>query len=367
MSTAARRVIELLGAEIHVGPGLLDEVGRIAAARAPAHAYAVITDENVGAVAGSRVVESIRHVAPGARVLLQAIPAGEREKTRETWIRLTDWLLAERCGRDTTVIALGGGVVGDLAGFVAATFMRGVPVVQVPTSLLAMVDASVGGKTGVDTPSGKNLVGAFHQPAAVVVDPTVLQTLPPEQLRAGFAEVVKHGVIADAAYFGRAAAAGASFARAGAAWHGDELATLVADSIRIKATVVGADERERGGREVLNFGHTIGHAIELATGYGILHGEAVAIGMCLEARLAERLSLATEPVASPIRAAVAAIGLPGRIPPGVAATTLVDAMRLDKKARAGTLRFALPRVIGRVTPGIAVEPSAIRAVIEEDG
>jgi 3-dehydroquinate synthase len=368
---ASRRVIQLFGSEIHVGPWLLDEVGRIAVERAGAHTFAVITDENVAPLAAPQVVGSLRHFAPASRVILRAIPAGEHEKSRESWSRLTDWLLDERCGRDTTVIALGGGVIGDLAGFVAATFMRGVPVVQVPTSLLAMVDASVGGKVAVDTPHGKNLVGAFHQPAAVVIDPTVLQTLPREHLRAGMAEVVKHGVITDASYFARAAATGQRLlgaAPADTAWHGSELTDLVAGSVRIKADVVAADEREQGARQTLNFGHTVGHAIEAATDFTMLHGEAVAIGMCVEARLAERVGVADEGTAIAVCQALDALGLPTRVPAHLPPAALGERMRLDKKARAGALRFALPRTIGAMaaaSSGIEVDAVTVREILEE--
>lgn len=363
------RVIELLGYEVRVAPWLLDESGRIAAHVAPAPTFAIITDANVGPIAAPQVVGSLRHFAPHSRVIMQAVTPGEQEKSREAWTRLSDWLFDERCGRDTTVIALGGGVVGDLAGFVAATFMRGVPFVQVPTSLLAMVDASVGGKVGVDTRHGKNLVGAFHQPAAVVIDPTVLQTLPREHLRAGFAEIVKHGVIADAEYFEAALRVGASITTADAtsiAWHGDELSELVATSVRIKAGVVGRDEQERGIRQVLNFGHTVGHAIELLSHFSMLHGEAISIGMCVEAHLAELLDVASPGTAERIARGLASLGLPTAIPEGLTASAIVDAMRLDKKARSGTLVFALPARIGAMAEpdrGIPVDDRHVEQVL----
>ena len=192
--------IALLGYTIHIAPGALDDVGRIVTRSAPAHLYALVTDVDVGGHYRERVRDAIDAAVDAEPCRAVTIPSGEATKTRDTWASLTDFLVFEECGRDTTLVALGGGVVGDLTGFVAATFMRGIPYVQVPTSLLAMVDASVGGKTGVDTAEGKNMVGAFHQPAAVLVDPLVLGTLPPRHLRAGLAEVIKHGVIADAGY-----------------------------------------------------------------------------------------------------------------------------------------------------------------------
>ncbi len=314
-------------------------------------------------------VGSLRHFLPHTRTLFRAIPAGEAHKTRDSWGALTDWMLGERCGRDTTVVALGGGVVGDLAGFVAATFMRGVPFVQCPTSLLAMVDASVGGKVGVDTPAGKNLVGAFHQPQAVIVDPTVLQTLPAEHRRAGLAEIVKHGLIADAAYLDRAVALGPALVDGSQIeWQGTALSDLIADSIAIKADVVRQDEREGGIRQILNFGHTIGHAIEAASDFTLLHGDAVAIGMMLESELAERIGVAERGTSAAVRAALEAVGLPTTRPANVDATLLVDLMRSDKKARAGRVIFALPARVGAMAGsetryGIAVDETDVRAVL----
>ncbi len=302
-----------------------------------------------------------------ARVDLLTIPAGEHHKTRESWARLTDELLSLGCGRDTTVVALGGGVVGDLAGFVAATFMRGIPVVQLPTTLLAMIDASVGGKTGVDTAAGKNLVGAFHAPALVLADPTVLETLPAEQLRAGLAEAIKHGVIADEAYFERIVVdIPALLARPS----GPEMHDLIARSVEIKADVVTRDEREGGVRKTLNFGHTLGHAIESESGYRLLHGEAVAIGMILESELAERLAVAEVGTARRVRAAVEHAGLPITSPPGLTAERIVAATRSDKKARRGSAEFALPRRVGAMAGeetgwAIRVAEDAVQALLTE--
>lgn len=370
---AAPDVIDLLGYRIHVGPWMLEQVGRVAAEVAPAHTYAVITDDHVGPVAAPQVVGSLRHYAPHARVILQGITPGEATKTRATWHALTDWLLGERCGRDTTVIALGGGVVGDLAGFVAATFMRGVPVVQVPTSLLAMVDASVGGKVGVDTEHGKNLVGAFHQPAAVVIDPTVLQTLPVDDFRNGLAEVVKHGVIADASYLARSRDLARQIVDAPTAtdWTSNALARLVADSVRIKASVVSQDPHEAPGgiRQSLNFGHTIGHAIEGLLDFRLLHGHAVSIGMVVESRLGEALGVTAPGTCQAIRETLVALGLPTEVPPGLEITDIVDACRRDKKARAARAVFALPAAIGAmaVTPrgyGVQVDPDTIASSLK---
>ena len=259
---------------------------------------------------------------------------------------MTDELLARGCGRDTAVIALGGGVVGDLAGFVAATFMRGVPVVQVPTTLVAMIDAAFGGKTGVDTPA-KNLVGAFHPAAAVVVDPTVLSTLPRAHLQAGLAEAIKHGVVADAEYFERTVAALPICLTPEGATR-PEMHALISGSIAIKAATVASDVRERGRRKILNFGHTIGHAVEAASEYGMLHGEAVAIGMALESELAERAGIATGGTMATIRAALERAGLPVQLPPTATVAEIVRRTHVDKKARGGVVEYALPRTIGEM-------------------
>jgi len=365
---AAEYQVDLFGYRVRVAPWLLDEVGRVVAETAPAHTLVVLTDDQVAPLHVPAAVGSLRHYLPHSRTLFRAIPAGEQHKTRESWGALTDWMLGERCGRDTTIVALGGGVVGDLAGFVAATYMRGVPLVQCPTSLLAMVDASIGGKVGVDTPAGKNLVGAFHQPNAVVVDPTVLQTLPAEHRRAGLAEIIKHGVIADPAYLAEAVALGPALVDGGTIdWQGAPLSRLIARSIAIKAEIVRADEREGGVRQVLNFGHTIGHAIEAASDFTILHGEAIAIGMVLECTLAERIGVASQGTLGSVRAALDAVGLPTACPAEMDPQALLERMRGDKKARGGRLVFALPARVGEMAGresgyGVAVGDADVRAV-----
>jgi 3-dehydroquinate synthase len=310
---------------------------------APAHRYAIITDANVGALYAGQV----RKAFNADEVEVFTIAPGESHKTRETWASLTDQLLARGFGRDSAVIALGGGVVGDLGGFVAGTFMRGIPVVQVPTSLMAMVDASIGGKTAVDTPAGKNLVGVFHPPAAIVVDPQVLATLPLNEMRAGFAEVVKHGVIADEPYL-RGVASGAPDLLARGGSTSDRMLAAIVRSIEIKASIVSRDEREEGLRKTLNFGHTIGHAIELASGYSLLHGEAVAVGMALEGRLAEQIGVAEPGTADAITGALRAFSLPTTLPDSFELEAVIAAMGSDKKAQGGKTRFALPSRIGNM-------------------
>lgn len=348
---------------VYCGRGALAGVAEVVRRCAPAHRVAVITDTTVAAHHGEAVTAQF----PPETTRLLTIPPGEQEKTRAQWGALTDALLAWGAGRDTTVVALGGGVITDLAGFVAATFMRGIPVVQVPTTLLAMVDAAVGGKTAVDTPLGKNLVGAFHNPAAVVVDPDVLQTLPEGTLRAGVAEMLKHGVIADAAYFDALLQALPSLAAEGG--RAPALRALIAGSLHIKADVVAEDTREGGLRQILNFGHTIAHAVERVLAFGIAHGEAVAIGMVAEARLAERLGIATPGVAIAVQDAVRRAGLPDRLPAGVTAAAVVAASYGDKKSRAGGVRYALPRSVGAMEPaegswGVTVADADVLAVLE---
>jgi 3-dehydroquinate synthase len=318
-------------------------VGKLVTAYAPAHRYAVVTDANVHKLYAGAVEASFApHTIDGVK-----ISAGESYKTRETWATVTDTLLEAGLGRDSTIVALGGGVVGDLTGFVAATYMRGVPFVQIPTTLVAMVDSAIGGKTGVDTPAGKNLVGCFHMPAAVLVDPQVLVTLPLRELRAGFAEVIKCGVVADTAYFQLVREAMPDLLSGGIG-RSDRLEPLLLGGIGIKVRIVVEDERENGIRKVLNFGHTIGHAVEITSGYSLLHGEAVAIGMAVESELAERIGAAEPDTTAKIVEALNIAGLPTRLPPECEPQRLLDAMRSDKKGREGKIRFALPTKVGEM-------------------
>jgi 3-dehydroquinate synthase len=348
--------IELPTYEVLVDPGALGRMSSLLVPFVGGQRVAIITDAHVEQLHARRIARQLGDV----RVI--TIAAGEAAKTRETWAQVTDDLLHAGFGRDTLILAVGGGVVGDLAGFVAATYMRGVPFIQVPTTLLSMIDASVGGKTGVDTPAGKNLVGAFHQPALVIADPNVLATLPGNHFRAGLAEALKHGVIASAGYFDKIAASRESTAR-------DErsLTGLIAESVRIKASVVARDEREAGLRKVLNFGHTIGHAIESVSNYALLHGEAVAIGMALESALAERIGVAKPGTADAIRDALNAIGLPSTFP-ALDRSAVLAATKSDKKARAGRVEYALPSTVGSMAGessgwGIPVDDDAVASVL----
>jgi 3-dehydroquinate synthase len=325
---------------IVIGTGVLSDLPRAVRAAASATRYAVVSDDTVAPLYGARVVSAL--LADGLAAELFTFPAGELHKSRDTWTALSDQLLAAGFGRDSAMIALGGGVVGDVTGFVAATYLRGVPYIQVPTTLLAMIDSSIGGKTGVDVPAGKNLIGAFHQPRLVVADLAVLESLPIAQLAAGLAEAIKHGVIADSEYFRTLEATHAALLGRDPV----ALERAVARSVEIKAAIVAADEREAGLRAILNFGHTVAHALEATAQYTLLHGEAVAVGMVYEARLAEALGIAPRETAARITSLVSRCGLPHTRPDTASVDALVRAMQYDKKARAGVVRFALPRAIG---------------------
>ncbi len=314
-----------------IEPGLIRRLPELIERYLPGRRVAVMTDRTVA-----------RAVPHGLDVPTLVIAPGEGSKTRGRWSALTDRLQSLGFGRDSGIIALGGGVVGDLAGFVAATYLRGVPWLQVPTSLLAMVDASVGGKTGVNTPDGKNLVGAFYPPEAVLADPEVLRTLHRDHVAAGLVEAIKHGIVADAGYFDWIEHQGDALR----ALAPEPLVELIARSVRIKAAIVGEDEREGGHRAVLNAGHTIGHAVEHVSGYSILHGDAVAIGLVAEADLAHRAGIAEQNLAPRIRPLLARFDRPVALDPAWPPDRLIEAMLHDKKVLDGAIRFALPNTLG---------------------
>jgi 3-dehydroquinate synthase len=317
----------------------------------------IVSNKNVGALYMERLAGALGDLFPKVDVIL--LPDGEAHKNWSTLQTIFDAMLAAHCDRSTTVFALGGGVIGDLAGFAAACYMRGVAYVQVPTTLLAQVDSSVGGKTGINHPTGKNMIGAFHQPIAVIADVDVLDTLPERELVAGLAEVIKYGAVADDAFLGWIEASLPSLL----ARDKPSLVQAVTRSCHIKAQIVAADERESGLRAVLNFGHTFAHAIETGTGHGTwLHGEAVGCGMAMAADLSVRLGLVERSHSARVARIVAAAGLPLRAPPlGVA--RYLELMRMDKKAAAGNLRFILLEGPGRaaVRP---VDAGVVAATIE---
>ena len=342
-----------------MGRGLFGRVAADLAARPAAERYFAVSDSRVSSLYGDRLEHALERA--GLRVDRITFPRGEAAKTRATKQRIEDRLLALGAGRDSAILALGGGVSGDLAGFVAATWHRGVPLVQLPTTLLAMVDASIGGKTAVNLPQGKNLVGAIHQPHAVYADIATLKTLPQATFRQGIAEIVKGGAIADAGLFRWLEAnANALLAR-----RPQSVTEAVARSIRLKARVVRRDERESGRRAILNFGHTIGHALESVSGYKLSHGSAVAIGMAVEARLALEHTGLPESAARRIVALLADFGLPTEIPRQLSLAEIRSATHQDKKARSGRARYALPTALGRMRPGAGVTvPVADKAVLD---
>lgn len=326
---------------IQIGEGLLSRVGEAMKAQGMGGRVAVVSNPQVAELYLEEAQGSLREAGYETAAVL--IPEGEPHKDTESLGRIYDALVERRFDRSATLVALGGGVVGDVAGFAAATFLRGIGYVQVPTTLLAQVDASVGGKTAVNHRRGKNLIGAFHQPRLVVIDPGTLRTLPRREFAAGMAEVIKHGVIEDAAFFGFLEDEMDALLRMDSA----AVETAVAASCRIKAAVVEQDEREDDRRAILNFGHTIGHALESFTGYErFLHGEAVAIGMVLAAALSAGRGLCSTEDLGRIEGLVRRVGLPWRLPDDVAPEDLVAGMALDKKSHAGKIRFVLCEGIG---------------------
>jgi 3-dehydroquinate synthase len=327
---------------ITVGAGTLESAGEVVSRVRKPSSAAVVSNPVISRHYADRVIGSLE--AAGIRSSLIVIPAGERFKTLKTMERVYGSLLDAGMDRAGAVVALGGGVVGDIAGFAAATYMRGVDCYQVPTSLLAQVDSSVGGKTGVDLPRGKNLVGAFHQPKAVIIDIDTLSTLPVRELRSGLAEVIKHAIIYDQEFY--------RFldknARGLLARDPELTAYAVQRSVEIKRDIVQNDEREAGLRAVLNYGHTVGHAVEVVGGFGrYRHGEALSIGMVAEAMLAERMGVAPRGLAEQVNAIMTRFRLPVRVDQSLQTGRLLDAIQRDKKAMSGELRLALPTQMGK--------------------
>ncbi|MEW6219656.1 MAG: 3-dehydroquinate synthase [Thermodesulfobacteriota bacterium] len=357
-----------MGQEIQVGlgrrsypiviqAGMLAAVGRDLAGRAIAKRYLVVADDQVARLHGASLLASL--ASGGLTADLLTFPAGEASKSLATVGQLASQLAQRGTDRRDGLIALGGGVTGDITGFLAAVYMRGIPFVQVPTTLLAQVDSSVGGKTGVDIPEGKNLVGAFYQPRAVYIDTRVLATLPAAELLNGLAEVVKYGVIRDAALF-------ASLEEQQAAILARDLPVLervIARCCQIKAEVVAADETEADLRRILNFGHTIGHAVEASSGYALAHGLAVAMGMAAAADIAVAKGMLASAERDRLERLLAGFGLPVRLPAGLDRQAVQGFLRTDKKAVAGRPFFVLPRAIGEVEITGAVDEALVAAVL----
>ena len=332
------------GYDALVQPCGLDSLGEMLGTRGLRNPV-VVTDENVAVFHADRALESLQR--SNYEPHLKILPAGESTKTQDSISGLWRFFLEAGLDRKSTVVALGGGVIGDLAGFAAATFMRGLDWVVVPTTLLSIVDSSLGGKTGFDRPEGKNLIGSFHPPRLVLADPKLLETLPEAELRSGLAEVLKHGIVADPHLFDLTA-------------HGLEsvksnLLEIIRRAMAVKVKIIEDDPIEKGLRAVLNVGHTVGHAVESVSGYRLRHGEAVAIGMVSEARLAETLGLAAKGLSVRIAEALSALGLPTEIPEDLSRQELIRALRFDKKKAGGISRFALPIEIGRVRVNVEVK------------
>lgn len=351
--------------DIRIGPGLLGHAGAAIAPLVRRPRVAVVTDDRVAALHGQALEESLRSAGITPAVL--ALEPGEATKGWRSLETAVEWLIAEKVGRDDVVIAFGGGVVGDLAGFAAAILRRGVRFVQIPTTLLAQVDSSVGGKTGINSPQGKNLVGAFHQPRLVLADTALLDTLPERDFLAGYAEVAKYGLLGDGTFFewleknGPALGAGDAGARARA----------VRRSCEMKAEIVVCDETEEGDRALLNLGHTFGHALEAATGFSdrLLHGEGVAVGCVLAFELSVRLGLCPQEAPSRVAAHFADMGMrrrladiPGDLPD---ADALVGLMSQDKKVRDGRIAFILARDIGSAFVSRDVDLDAVRGLLRD--
>jgi 3-dehydroquinate synthase len=348
--------------EIAIAPASLDQLGQKMADLQLGKKVLVVSNPTIFKHYGERAMRSLK--SAGFDVVSYCLPAGERYKTLNSIQKIYDVALENRLERSATMVALGGGVIGDMTGFAAATWLRGINVVQVPTTLLAMVDSAIGGKTGVNHPNGKNLIGAFHQPRLVLIDPEVLKTLPMREFRAGMAEVIKYGVIWDAELFTQLEAS--KNLNQHRYIKPELLSEILTRSCQAKADVVGKDEKEGGLRAILNYGHTIGHAIESLTGYRLVnHGEAVAIGMVAAGQIAVNLGMWQQEETDRQNAIIQKAGLPTQIPAGVDIEAIIDALQLDKKVKAGKVRFVLPTQIGVVTVTDQVPAETIRQVLQK--
>ena len=351
--------------DLFFGSGLMTQArAALDAARAAGKKVALVTDAHLAAAQGAALDVLVGPAGVEGSVPRLVLPAGESTKCLREYGRVLDFLAANRLDRGSLLVAAGGGVIGDLAGFAAASYLRGIPFIQIPTTLLAMVDSSVGGKTGINLDAGKNLVGAFHQPHAVYIDTALLATLPPREFAAGMAEVIKYGLLGDAELFARLERAPLTLAS-------DDLAAVVRRCCALKARVVEADEREtaaEGGRALLNLGHTFGHAVEQVTGYGAyLHGEAVAIGLCAAARLSQKLGYIDAAEVARVDAVVAAHALPTRLREPLPLAPLMAAMARDKKVRAGGLRFVVLKSLGDSATQGGIDPALAEASFREVG
>ncbi|MBD2154182.1 3-dehydroquinate synthase [Leptolyngbya sp. FACHB-16] len=347
--------------EVAIAPGGLDHLGHWMQPLKLGKQVLLVSSPPIFKHYGERAIASLTQA--GFEVATCLIPPGERFKTPTSLHKIYDAALEHRLERSSTIVALGGGVIGDMAGFAAATWLRGIRFIQVPTSLLAMVDASIGGKTGINHPKGKNLIGAFHQPRLVLIDPDVLKTLPPREFRAGMAEVIKYGIIWDTDLFEQLERQSRldQFRYLTA----ELLQTILTRSCQAKADVVSQDEKESGLRAILNYGHTIGHAIESLTGYRLVnHGEAVAIGMVAAGAIAVSCGLWTEEETQRQLALIQKTGLPTQVPAGISIDAILESLQSDKKVEGGKVRFVLPTRIGEAKVTDQVAPEVIVAVLQ---
>ncbi|NLZ17259.1 MAG: 3-dehydroquinate synthase [Desulfobulbaceae bacterium] len=342
---------------IYIGSGIMPRLGQYLRERLHSRRYAIISDHKVEALYGEQVLQSLR--AAGLEGELFSFPAGEASKELATIAQLASTMAQRNFDRADAIVALGGGVSGDMAGFLAAIYMRGIPFVQVPTTLLAQVDSSVGGKTGVDIPEGKNLIGAFYQPRLVLIDTDVLQTLPQDEFLGGMGEVIKYGASLDADFFHYLEAQQEKILAQDRAC----LNHVIHHCCTLKAKVVEQDEREGGLRRVLNFGHTIGHAVEAASDYSLLHGFAVAIGMCAVTELAERCGYASAGLRREIATLLTVYGLPADIPPKLDRARIRRFMLTDKKSVGRRLFFVLPVELGKVMVTDQIDATALDKVL----
>lgn len=349
------------GYEVAVGRGLLSRLGKVPslAAKLVGRRVFAVSDRTVGALYGDRLEDGLR--SAGARIAgWHVMEPGEGHKDLESLRGIWDALVAAGIERRDVVAALGGGVVGDVAGFAAATYLRGIDFVQLPTTVLAIADSSVGGKTAIDHPKGKNLIGAFHQPCGVAADLETLETLPEREVYSGLAEVIKAGLLADPSLFERLEASGPAVAT-----DPEAMAESIARAVAVKARIVESDEREGGARALLNLGHTLGHAAEVAAGYGVLtHGEAVALGMAFAARLSAATGRLPAAEALRIERMLERWGYPVKLA-GVSVEKVLDALRLDKKASGGAPRWVLLRAVGSPEWGCSVSPEILELLLRE--
>lgn len=363
MSSTLRVALPENAYDIAIAPDSLEHLGDRMSQLDLGKKVLLVSNPAIFKLYGDRVLKSLQ--TAGFVTSYHLIPPGERYKTLNSIQKLYDTALENRLERSSTFVALGGGVIGDMTGFAAATWLRGVNFVQVPTSLLAMVDASIGGKTGVNHPRGKNLIGAFYQPKWVAIDPQVLKTLPAREFRAGMAEVIKYGIIWDSELFEQLEAAQRldSYRYVSA----ELLNSILLRSCQAKADVVSKDEKEAGLRAILNYGHTVGHAIESLTGYRLVnHGEAVAIGMVVAGEIAVELKMWTAAETQRQKELIQKAGLPTQMPSNLAVEAILEALELDKKVKAGRVRFVLPDRIGAATTSDRVSPEILRRVLQRE-